>query len=208
MTNTTSATTCPVRQTIGGLFCLVGRAGTAFSHLFLLIIRLFWGFGFFQAGLGKFHNLDRTIGFFTSLNIPMPKLNVFLAAGTEVTCGLLLLLGLASRVATVPLMVVMVIAYSTAHLDTVRQLFTDPEPFLTAAPFLFLMTVLTVFSFGPGCFSLDALIKRVWCKKSCGAACGSGACGCCTDGKCGCDCHGGATNDGGGCCGDSKGTCC
>lgn len=126
----------------------------------LLILRLYWGWGFARTGWGKLTHLDRTAGFFTSLDIPAPKLNAILAGGTECLGGVLLLLGLGSRLVTVPLGFVMMIAYLTADREAVQAVFSDPDRFTEAAPFLFLLTTVLIFAFGPGRLSLDAWLKR------------------------------------------------
>src|SRR5580698_8891883 len=127
---------------------------------FLLIIRLYWGWQFFGTGKGKLMNLDKTAAFFTSLNVPAPKLNAIMAGSTECIGGLLLLLGLGSRIATVPLIFTMAIAYLTAESDAAHAIFSNPDKFVTATPFLFLLTCVIVLIFGPGCFSLDAVSGR------------------------------------------------
>ncbi len=128
---------------------------------FLLIIRLYWGWQFFLTGKGKLMHLDKTAGFFASINIPMPKLNAVLAGSTECFGGLLLLLGLGSRIATVPLIFTMIIAYVTADSDKIKGIFNNPDAFVSAAPFLFMLTAIIVLVFGPGVFSLDAVIARI-----------------------------------------------
>src|SRR5260221_9749008 len=114
---------------------------------FLLIIRLYWGWQFFLTGKGKLLNLDRTAGFFASLNIPAPKLNAIMAGSAECFGGLLLLLGLGSRIATVPLIFTMIVAYLAADSDKVKGIFSNPDAFVTAAPFLFLLTCVIVLIF-------------------------------------------------------------
>jgi putative oxidoreductase len=128
---------------------------------FLLIIRLYWGWHFFLTGKGKLMNLDRTAGFFATLHIPAPKLNAIMAGSTECIGGLLLLFGLGSRIITVPLICTMVVAYLTADSDAVKNIFSKPDAFLSADEFLFLLTCIIVLIFGPGCFSLDAVIARM-----------------------------------------------
>ena len=125
------------------------------KHVFLLAIRLYWGFGFMQTGWGKYQNWDRTVGFFTSLHIPFPALNVGMASTTEFLGGLCLLLGFKSRITTVPLIFTMLVAYGTAHQEEVKNIFISPDAFLTAPPFLFLWTALTVLLFGAGKWSID-----------------------------------------------------
>lgn len=128
---------------------------------FLLIIRLYWGWQFFVTGKGHLTHLDKTTQFFQSLHIPLPKLNAIMAGGTECVGGLLLLLGLGSRIITVPLIFTMVIAYLTAESDAAHAIFSDPDKFVTATPFLFLLACVIVLIFGPGCFSVDAMIGRL-----------------------------------------------
>jgi len=128
---------------------------------FLLIIRLYWGWQFFLTGKGKLMHLDRTATFFANLHIPMPKLNAVLAGSTECFGGLLLLLGLGSRIITVPLIFTMIIAYLTADFEKVKNILSDPDAFVSAAPFQFMLTAAIVWIFGPGVFSLDAIIAKV-----------------------------------------------
>jgi putative oxidoreductase len=128
---------------------------------FLLVIRLYWGWQFFLTGKGKLLNLDRTAAYFASLNIPAPKLNAVLAGSTECFGGLLLLLGLGSRIITIPLIFTMLVAYFTADPDKIKGIFSNPDAFVTANPFLFMLTAIIVLIFGPGCFSLDAMIAKM-----------------------------------------------
>src|SRR5882724_7245327 len=128
----------------------------------LLILRLYWGWQFFVTGRAHLANLNQTTEFFQTLNIPMPHVNAIMAGSTECVGGLLLLLGLGSRVVTVPLVLTMVVAYLTADRDKVTGIFQNPDAFVTATPFLFLLAVLIVLVFGPGEFSVDALARRLW----------------------------------------------
>ena len=95
----------------------------------------------------------------------MAKLNAIMAGSTECVGGLLLLLGLGSRIITVPLIFTMIIAYLTAESDAAHAIFSDPDKFVTATPFLFLLACVIVLIFGPGIFSVDAIIGRAGGKK-------------------------------------------
>jgi len=143
------------------LYQLYVKLISSLQSPFLLIIRLYWGWQFFLTGRGKLMHLDKTAGFFANLHIPMPKLNAVLAGGTECLGGLLLLLGLASRIATIPLLVVMIVAYLTADYDKLINVFNKPDDFVSAAEFQFMLTVIIVLIFGPGILSLDALIAKI-----------------------------------------------
>lgn len=142
-----------------------------FKSPFLLALRLVWGWQFFQAGKGKLGNIGPVIEFFQGLGIPFPAFNAHLVGITECFGGLFLLLGLASRMAAIPLTITMVVAYLAADFEAVKTFFTDSDAFVKAAPFPFLITSLTVLIFGPGIFSIDALIRRRL-KKLRGGGCG------------------------------------
>ena len=126
----------------------------------LLAIRLYWGWSFAQTGWGKLMNLDRTAGYFESLHIPLPKVNAIMAGTTECVGGALLALGLFARPASVPLIFTMLVAYWTADHEALVGITSDPDKFVTATPFLFLLVSLIVLVFGPGKLSLDALLGK------------------------------------------------
>jgi putative oxidoreductase len=126
----------------------------------LLALRVYFFWQLFLAGKGKLLNIERTTEFFSTLNIPMPLLSVYLAASTECFGGLLLVVGLASRLVAIPVAFTMIVAFVTADYEALTSIFSDPDKFVAAAPFPFLLSALIVLAFGPGAFSLDALIKR------------------------------------------------
>lgn len=137
---------------------LLVAGSSSLSHPFLLVIRLYWGWSFFQTGWGKLMTHDQVTEFFTSLGIPLPGLNAWMAGATECFGGLLLLVGLASRLTAIPLIVTMIVAYLTADAEAVRAIFSEPDKFTAADPFLFLLAAVLVFVFGPGAISLDRFI--------------------------------------------------
>ena len=139
---------------------LLVKFGNYLQSPLLLAMRLYWGWPLFQTGKGKLMNLDRTAEFFSSLHIPMPKINAIMAGSTECFGGLLLCLGLGSRLISIPVAFTMVIAYVTADPQALRSVFSDPDKFTGAAPFLFMLVALVVLAFGPGVISLDGLIGR------------------------------------------------
>ena len=126
----------------------------------LLVIRLYWGWQFAQTGWGKLTHLEKTAGYFETLNIPLPKVNAFMAGATECFGGALLALGLFARPASVPLIGTMIVAYATADSEALHAVFSDPDKFIGATPFLFLLAAVIVLAIGPGKLSLDALFFR------------------------------------------------
>jgi putative oxidoreductase len=148
---------------------LLIRGASLLQSPLLLAVRLYWGWQFFLTGKGKLQHLDKITEFFKSLRIPFPHFNAGLAGGTECVGGLLLLAGLGTRLVALPMIFLLVIAYLTADIDSLKQIFSDPDKFVTATPFLFLLACGVVLVFGPGAFSLDWLIEKTICKKARGA---------------------------------------
>lgn len=124
----------------------------------LLVIRLFWGFQFAQTGWGKLTHLSKTASYFASLNIPAPQVNAAMAGATECFGGILLLVGLWSRAAAFALATVMAVAYATSEKEALSTLFSDPDKFTGATPFLFLFAAVIILAFGPGVFSIDRFV--------------------------------------------------
>lgn len=138
----------------------LAKLGSWLQSPLLFLIRLWWGWSFMQTGWGKLMNLEKTTNFFASLNLPAPKLNAIAAGATECGGGLLLLLGLFSRVASPALIFCMLVAYASADREALGSIISDTDKFTGAAPFLFLFAALIVFAFGPGAWSLDALVRK------------------------------------------------
>jgi putative oxidoreductase len=135
---------------------------------FLLVVRLYWGWQLVQSGWGKLHHLGRVTDFFTSLNLPAPGVTAHFVSGLEFFGGLLLILGLGSRLIGLILSVNMLVAYWTADRDALFAVFSDPGKFYNADPYTFLFASAMVLVFGAGVFSVDALLKkryRGWIEK-------------------------------------------
>jgi putative oxidoreductase len=127
----------------------------------LLVLRVYFFWQLFEAGKGKLSDIGKVIGFFTNLGIPAPAANAYFVSGLECFGGLLLIVGLASRPIALMVTISMFVAYWTADREALTSILSDPDKFVGAAPFPFLLTALVVLAFGPGLFSIDALLKRV-----------------------------------------------
>lgn len=136
--------------------------GENLQSLFLLYMRLIWGHQFFLTGLSKFMHIDAVAQFFTTLGISHPFFVAYVVAFFETVGGLCLFFGFASRLAAIPLIIIMVSALSLAHSDAFVQLrfLFEPALLVHQAPYPFLLTALLVFIFGPGRVSIDAWLKR------------------------------------------------
>src|SRR5262249_11353431 len=79
-----------------------------------LLARISVGLVFAHTGWGKLHNLDKVIAFFRELGIPHPELQAPFVATNELVCGSLIIIGLFTRVAAIPVAITMIVALSTA----------------------------------------------------------------------------------------------
>ena len=127
---------------------------------FLLFVRLYWGWQLYRTGLGKLQHLDKITEYFESLNIPHAALNARFVGSLELVGGILLILGLASRLISIPLSINLFVAYVVADREALMSFFSDPGKFYAADPYTFLFASVLILIFGPGLFSIDAALRR------------------------------------------------
>jgi putative oxidoreductase len=149
-----------ITQTMAQIYGRFSRVASRAQSPLLLVVRLYWGFQFMQAGWGKLNNLGHVTQFFTSLGIPAPGATALFVACVEFFGGVLLMVGLASRLTGLVLTGNMLVAYVTAERPALLDVFSDPGTFYQALPFTFLVAAVLVLVFGPGWFALDTLIAR------------------------------------------------
>jgi putative oxidoreductase len=118
-----------------------------------LLVRISLGAVFIPSGWGKLHNLAQVTDYFVELGIPMPGLNATVTSVAELVGGTLILFGLFTRVTSLPLAFMMLVATVTAkraEIDGIASFFGQNE-----------MTYLTCFVWlavaGAGAVSLDRL---------------------------------------------------
>jgi putative oxidoreductase len=122
------------------------------TDLAALLLRLIFGGLFIYHGYGKIIAYDQMA---TMMGDPIgigSRLSLNLLIFAEFFCGILVTLGLLTRLAVIPIFIAMLVAYSIAHA---RDAFDVKE-----LPFLFLTLSVVVFVLGSGRFSLDRLFQR------------------------------------------------
>ena len=86
-----------------------------------LALRLYLAPVFIAVGAHKFANFEQMVAWFGNpdwgLGLPMPRLMVFLAASAELFGGFALLLGLATRLFVLTLIITMLVAAATTHWE-------------------------------------------------------------------------------------------
>lgn len=154
--------TNPFFHSIDVIYSFILKIGSNLQSLLLLYMRLVWGHQFILTGVDKLKDIAGTAAFFTKLGIPAPIFHAYSIGIIESVCGILVLIGFASRLAAIPLIIVLVTAFGLAHTDALANLkfLADPHILVIEKPYPFLMMTLLVFIFGPGRVSLDAWIKR------------------------------------------------
>jgi putative oxidoreductase len=129
-------------------------------NLGLLILRVWLGVvGIFHGsqklfGIWGGHGMAGFTDFLTSLNVPVPAVSAYLAAGAEFLGGILLIVGLFARLAAIPFAITMAVAIATVH----NKAFANPEGF--EFPATVLAGLIAVIFLGPGRFSADASIGK------------------------------------------------
>jgi putative oxidoreductase len=136
---------------------LAERVGGAFRWVSPTLARLTVGLVFVQSGWGKLQDLEKVTGFFTELGIPHPAFQARLASTAEFVCGGLLLLGLATRFAVVPLIVTMCVAIRTAQWKDVDGI----GSLVGLLEFAYIALLVWLGTDGPGPLSVDRLLARV-----------------------------------------------
>ena len=139
------------------------RISNKLSFIAPLATRIVIGLVFFQAGTGKFRHFENVIGFFDGLGIPFPAFNAGLVASMETFGGIALILGLFTRFFASGLSITMVVALMTADkVDFLTSWGSAAEKSPTdIVPFVFLLFLIWLVSYGAGKLSLDALLRRV-----------------------------------------------
>ena len=136
------------------LILLPARVASYFPWAGPLIMRLIVGYTFMLTGWGKLNSLPQMIENFTEWGIPLPKILTPFVSGVEFFGGVMLILGLFTRIPAAMLAVVMLVAIRSAKWGDVDSLETllGFEEMTYFAAFMWLAIV------GPGAASLDRLL--------------------------------------------------
>ena len=127
-----------------------------FAWLPPLAIRIVVGWVFLWSGWEKLHALPRMIENFRSWGIPAPEVLTPLASGIEFVGGVLLLVGLFTRLASIPMMIVMLVAIASAKWGDVDSL----ETLLGFEEVSYFVMFGYLAVAGPGPLSLDHLLLK------------------------------------------------
>jgi putative oxidoreductase len=151
---------------LGKIFYLmIISIGNSLQPILLLAMRIYWGGSLILTGFGKLYNISAISEYFFSLNIPFPTINAYLVGSIELVGGFCLFIGLASRLASIPVICILIGALLTEHREALLNALNDPQNLIIQLPFNYLLTALIVLAFGPGKISIDFLIEKFFFKK-------------------------------------------
>jgi putative oxidoreductase len=115
-----------------------------------LLLRLIVGAMFVRYGYMKFEAYDTILPMFGDIIGIGAKLSFNLVIFAELFCGFLVLIGLVTRYAIVPIFITMIVAFFVAHAKDAFD--------IKIAAFLYLVLCLPIFILGSGKYSVDNMI--------------------------------------------------
>ncbi|HYA20519.1 MAG TPA: DoxX family protein [Burkholderiales bacterium] len=121
-----------------------------------LAVRLFFGYFWLETGWAKLHNLDQFTARFVDWQIPFPAFSAALSAGAEFFGGLLIMIGLFTRLTCIPMIFNMVVAIALVVIKNVHGF----DDFVELDEFIYILIFFWLLIAGPGKVAVDALVSR------------------------------------------------
>ena len=127
-----------------------------YAWLAPLLLRLVFGWFWLETGWAKLHNLEFFAGRFVEWGIPWPMLSASVSGATDLIGGALLILGLGTRLATIPMIINMLVALAVVVLPTISTV----NEFVELDEVLYVCVLFWLLMAGPGKASFDHLLAR------------------------------------------------
>ncbi len=125
----------------------------------ILFIRVLVGCVFLSEGIQKFLFPDSVgAGRFAKIGLPFPEITANFVGTVEIMCGLLVLLGLLTRIAVVPLICIMLTAIATTKVPILLESGFWKMAHDSRTDFSMLLTSIFLLINGAGPLSLDRII--------------------------------------------------
>lgn len=137
-------------------------SGTSIGSASILLIRLAVGIIFFTQGILKYTDPNMGVVRFGRIGFPHAYFTAHFVGTFEIACGFLVLIGLWTRVAAIPLLIVITTAIATTK---VPELFRANQGFWfmvsdARTDFAMLCSLVFLLLEGAGAWSLDARSRR------------------------------------------------
>jgi len=141
---------------MNSLLTLTTNISSKFQDISLLLIRLILAYGFYEPALTKIKDISSVSLWFESLGIPYPMINAYMAASTEILGVVLLTLGLFTRLISLPLIIIMIVAITTVHIS--NGFSAGDNGF--EIPLYYMIMLFVLFTHGAGKYSFDNIIFK------------------------------------------------
>jgi putative oxidoreductase len=139
----------------------VDNFATSSTDVLLLVGRILMSYLFLSAGFGKLTNVVGTAAYFTALAVPSPSVMSYLVGALEVTVGVALILGLATRYVAIVIFIFVLIATAFAHRYWTYVAEAQRAQFIQFTKNLAMMSgSLFLLVVGAGRFSIDAMLAK------------------------------------------------
>jgi putative oxidoreductase len=126
----------------------------------ILLIRVLVGWVFLSEGIQKFlFPAALGVGRFAKIGIPAPQLMAPFVGGVEIVFGALILLGLFTRLATIPLLITITVALLTTKVQFLIQHGFWAALHESRADISMLLGLICLLIVGSGSISLDARLR-------------------------------------------------
>lgn len=127
----------------------------------IIIVRVLVGWVFLSEGIQKFLFADALgVGRFIKIGIPAPEIMAPFVGVVEIVGGVLLLVGLFTRLAAIPLIINMLVAIATTKIPILLKSGTWAMAHEARTDFSMLLGSLFLLLVGSGHFSLDNYLSR------------------------------------------------
>jgi uncharacterized membrane protein YphA (DoxX/SURF4 family) len=140
---------------------LIEKLLTTNAPLATVLVRLIVGAVFLSEGIQKFlFPAALGAGRFAKIGIPWPELSAPFVGVFEIGCGLLVLVGLATRLAAIPLIINMLVAIATTKIPMFLKSGFWSTAHEARADWSMLLGTIFLLIVGGGAWSLDARLAR------------------------------------------------
>lgn len=125
----------------------------------IILIRILVGCVFLSEGIQKFLFAESVgAGRFEKIGLPLPEITASFVGSVEIVCGLLVLLGLLTRIAVVPLICIMLTAIATTKVPILLESGFWKMAHDSRTDFSMLLTSIFLLINGAGSLSFDRII--------------------------------------------------
>jgi putative oxidoreductase len=143
----------------GNPMMITMRAGDhlPFSHAWAaLLLRIMVGWVFLTEGIQKFlFPAALGVGRFAKIGIPWPGISAPFVGAVEVVCGMLLIIGLLTRLAAIPLLIDIAVAIATTKIPMLLHQGFWPAMHEGRTDFCMFLGLIAILCIGPGRLSCD-----------------------------------------------------